>query len=252
MVHVPEPHSIASLLADAAAIVLLSGPAHATAIASLEAFVGGFATQSASIAVDGSVGMLTLPSNYAATAGNSGYNGVISAQAYGFTPTGLAYLSIAPHLSVPAYTSAPGTLTMELTETGLTTAETVLITVDPEFTGIFHSNANSATYSLYLDPSNTAYGTANLVYTTTVTPNGVYPFAFSYTWMGTAKVGPQPFSMTEIVTFTSPPSNGGTALGPTLDASVDLSVIPAPSSFAWLAPAAALLAWVRTRRHARA
>ncbi|HUB15145.1 MAG TPA: hypothetical protein VMB34_24565 [Acetobacteraceae bacterium] len=251
------PLAAVGLLAGIGSIVLpASGPAQAAPVATLEALVSGFATQSTGVTLNDGESEVNLPANYAQTAGNSGYGFAAPAQtstvggsAYDFAYDGVASLSLDPDLTVPMYTSRPGSLTMAITETGLVgPGEQFLI--QPEFDGIFHTHADTAVYSLYYDPTDTAFGTADLLYSKSETnphPPAQYTFSDSTSFVMDLT---SPFSITEVITFTGPLSSGGTALTPHLDGEVDIKPVPEPSALMLLGPGSMMLGWLLTKRQA--
>jgi len=226
--------------------VCAGGLAYAGPIGELEAFSGACSIESAPLTINGSTSSITLTS-YCAGSGNSGYSGTITGQVDDFNP-GPAALGANFDLDVPAYTHAPGSLTIEVTETGLTNSDS-MFRLDPTFTGIFHSHLDTATYALYFDTTDAAFGTpaSGLVFSTSETGKPPFPFTFA---VGTNVFDtiPSPFSVTEVFTFTPPPSSGGTRLIPTVDGSVELHTAPEPLTLALFGAALAAAAAALRRR----
>jgi hypothetical protein len=113
------------------------------------------------------------------------------------------YLDLSTFDVTTSLTSS-ATLTIMLTETGLTLPSSPL-PVNSAFIGILNG-VTSETISSYYDASNTAYGTAASLGTTTFTTAG----SNSTNQSGTI-TAPGLFSETEIIVATFGPTNGSTA-----------------------------------------
>ncbi|MBV9157868.1 MAG: PEP-CTERM sorting domain-containing protein [Acidobacteriaceae bacterium] len=142
-------------------------------------------------------------------------------------------------LNVSATTlSSSKTLTIELTQTGITGVPTPF-NFDNAFTGIL-KGVTSETLTTYTDPGNTAFATTDMVATTTFTTSG----ANSVNQMAIAPTG-TPFSETEIIVATFGPTTG---VSDSLDSSILMgSAVPEPTSIALLGGGLLGLALIRRR-----
>jgi hypothetical protein len=112
------------------------------------------------------------------------------------------YLDLSTFDVTTSLTSS-ATLTIKLTEINLTLPPTSPTPVNSFFTGILNG-VTSETISSYYDTSNTAYGTADALGTTTFTSAG----SSSTNESGTISAK-GPFSETEIIVATFGPTSGG-------------------------------------------
>lgn len=218
-----------------------AAPALAVPIVSLEASAPGFSTQQVSAAPDSGTFSLAL-SDYSAGGSRPGYSGTITAVGYDLA-SGEVNISLSAQLNAAAYisTNTPLPLTIALTETGL--PGQYFWGFDNALTAIFLHHANTVAYSVYVDPSDTAFGTADLLYSTSVTGPGTFsPTSSSALGIGTA------FSLTEIMKLT-PVASSTNALTPTLDGAVTAAV-PEPAALGLFALAVLATAVVRRPRRA--
>ncbi len=134
--------------------------------------------------------------------------------------------------------SASQTLTIELTETGITGVPNPFKFFNA-FTGIL-KGVSSETLSTYTDPSNTAFGMADPVATTTFTKTG----ANSVNKTFTAPTG-SPYSETEVIVAVFAPTAGQSD---SLDSSILMgTAVPEPASLALLGGGLLGLALLRRR-----
>ncbi|MGA8028648.1 MAG: PEP-CTERM sorting domain-containing protein [Bryobacteraceae bacterium] len=134
--------------------------------------------------------------------------------------------------------SSSKTLTIELTETGLTGLSNPFL-FSNAFTGILNG-VTSEKLTTYIDPSNTAFGTAHMLATTTFTAQGSNANNQLVSGPTTS-----PFSETEIIVATF----GATSGKPdSLDSSILIqSAVPEPASLALIGTGLLGLAFVRRR-----
>ncbi len=135
--------------------------------------------------------------------------------------------------------AASKTLTIELTETGLTGIPNPALYFNA-FSGILNG-VSSEKLTTYTDPSNTAFGTTDQVATATFTTKGGNSFNVS----ASAPTG-HPFSETEIIVATFGPTSGK---ADSLDSSIFMgTAIPEPASLALIGVGLLGLAVARKRR----
>ncbi|HUN42236.1 MAG TPA: hypothetical protein VMU81_18255 [Acetobacteraceae bacterium] len=211
--------------------MMVVAPAQAAPIATLEAIVGA-ATQSVNIPINAAAGANLVLSGFGASAGNGGYTTDLNGVAFNFGALGgVASANGSSTIIIPEISTAPAPLTLEMTETGLTSPAAIYDFL-PQFSVLFHSDPNMVTFSAYFDPSDSAFGTADQVFTGTTTGHPPYPFSFSD---GTNKdyAVATPFSITWVVTLT-PALSPGSTLHPDLAADEDVRPAPEPRSLAVL------------------
>ncbi len=231
------------------ASLLMASAAQASPIVEIEAFASGFNATALSTVPNAAPATLTL-TNYAATAGNSGYSAGITISGFDIAAGGPS-LSLATQLLVASASSPttgygsspPPALTLELTETGV--PATGRSGFDSSLTAIFTRHANNVAFSTYFDPNNAAFGTTDLVYATSVTGTSGQLSSFNPTNAASIAAN-SVYSITEIFTFT-PVATASTPLHPTIDGNANV-LVPEPAALPMLA--AALIGLLLLRRRA--
>jgi len=159
---------------------------------------------------------------FAAFSGTIGNFNVTNAQGVGFPDIGSPS---APQLDLASFdftTTAGGTLTVEVTETGFATAAVGMMFLS-DITGVYGNS--SATMNTYLDTTNADFGTG------TPLSSGLFDNQSASTLLASVA---GPYSLTEIVTVTA---------GAGSFSSIDAAIVaaPEPTSLTLLAAGLALL-----------
>jgi hypothetical protein len=143
--------------------------------------------------------------------------------------------------------SASHTLTIEITETGLTSTQAAT-QVNSAFAGILNGVSNE-TITSYYDPSNTAYGTGHQL--STISYNSTGSNSANLLAMMNVPVG-STFSETEVITATFQPTTGNPNGSDSLNSSAVLSATPEPASLALFGAGLLGLGVIRYRRTKKA
>ena len=137
--------------------------------------------------------------------------------------------------SVDISSTTPTTVVVYLTETNLTkpVPTTTWLT---QFSGNWAGGAASVRLQTYFDPSNTAFGTTNLLADLNATSS---PFALSSALLANVTT---PYAITEVLTITAHGAREHFSLDATL------SDAPEPASIALVGVGITSLAWLRRRK----
>jgi hypothetical protein len=140
------------------------------------------------------------------------------------------------HLNSVNVSTAPGTLTIEFTETDFTNFASI-----PAFLMQFGGVTDGTiSYSAYLDNNNTAFGQGTLIASSQLHSNG----AFAEEFASNIVPSDEPYSLTQVVTIT----HGAGTLDTSFDATLQAVPEPGAATLALIGIAIGGLSFMRRRR----
>jgi hypothetical protein len=222
------------LFGTAALAAFMVAPLNADTVSICVGYNGGACTQVDS--GNGAAAYLTSNADYS----------MINVAASG-TPTQAEPSLNLNNFNVTTSSSAATSLTIEATETGISSLSSPY-TFNQAFAAILYSQGMSISFNNYIDPSNTAYGTTQLIGSTTYNSTGAafVPASYAGSTAGVGTFG-GPFSETEVINITfsgvSQSAFGNDAIA---------GSVPEPMSLGLLGGGLAALGFMRLRKARKA